>query len=80
MPDIYHPVTGAGMAVSDEDAERFLKDGWVDATPYEFKDNSWEAVRKSNEEAAGLDTQQAQPEQPPAEQPQETPPQEGGTP
>lgn len=58
MPSLMHPVTGAGIAVSDEDAQRYLDDGWVDTTPYDFKDNSWEAVRKSNEEAAGVEQSQ----------------------
>jgi hypothetical protein len=51
MPDIMHPVTGAGMTVDEDDLDTYLESGWVDSTPYEFKDNSWAAVNSQEEPA-----------------------------
>ena len=52
MPEMVHPVTGATKTVAKKDQKRFEENGWQDATPYGFKDNSWAAVNGRSENPA----------------------------
>lgn len=44
MPELYHPVSGTTLDVSEGDLDWYESNGWVSTEPYEFKDNSFDAV------------------------------------
>jgi hypothetical protein len=60
MPEMYHPVTGATATVDDEGRDWYEDNGWLDATPFEFQDNSWKAVNPDAAAAQEQADQQAQ--------------------